>query len=320
MGTEQPASSQPATVHITRLNAPNSAHFHEYIDWLARLMMIGVESSGVLSAEIVPPAASGENEWTLVQRFHSADHIENWRKSESRSKLLDEIRPKVEANEVFLSETDDTAYGIVGNVAVAIVTRVKAGQEAEYLECERSFQSAQTKSPGYRGVYVQPPTSGTPGMWTTLIRFDSPTSLDNWFSSAERQKLLEKSDQVVSSTDYQMVQTSFPGWFTAQNDGAKGPPNWKTAMLILLGLYPIVMFEIRYLMPLLHGVQPAAANFAGNVISCALTTWVTMPLAIKLFNSWLFPTSKTPKWMNPVGVIVLFGLYVFEIALLWRLL
>ena len=113
---------------------------------------------------------------------------------------------------------------------------------------------------------------------------------------------------------------SFPGWFPAKETGGKGPPNWKTAALILLGLYPIVMLEIRYLNPQLHSLNPAIANFIGNSISVALTTWVTMPLSIKAFTPWLFPKKDTPAWVSPVSVVVVLVIFALEIALLWRLL
>jgi antibiotic biosynthesis monooxygenase (ABM) superfamily enzyme len=124
----------------------------------------------------------------------------------------------------------------------------------------------------------------------------------------------------VNSTDYQTVTGSFPGWFPAQEKGQKGPPNWKTAMLILLGLYPIVMLEIRFLNPTLHSLPSAIANFIGNTISVALTTWVTMPLLIKAFTPWLFPKKETPAWVSPLSFALLLAFFALEIALLWRLL
>ena len=127
-------------------------------------------------------------------------------------------------------------------------------------------------------------------------------------------------EPVVASTDYQSVTGSFPGWFPSQKKGEKGPPNWKTAMLILLGLYPIVMLEIRFLNPQLHSLNSAVANFIGNSISVALTTWVTMPLLIKAFTPWLFPKKETPAWVSPVSLATLIVIFAIEIALLWRLL
>jgi uncharacterized protein len=292
----------------------------EHVDWLTRLMMVGVGGGSVLSAEIIPPSSPDENVWTLVQRFHEHHLIAEWQANSDRLKLLEELAPKIEANKIALTETVCSTYGTVGSVAVAIVTHVKSGQESTYHEFEKEFQSAQAKRRGYRGVYLQPPTKKTPGNWTTLIRFDSPEALDEWFVSEERRKLLELAEPVVSSTDYQAITGSFPGFFRSQEKGQKGPPNWKTAMLILLGLYPIVMLEIRFLNPQLHGLNSAVANFIGNSISVALTTWVTMPFLIKSFTPWLFPKKDTPAWVSPVSLATLIAIFAIEIALLWRLL
>jgi antibiotic biosynthesis monooxygenase (ABM) superfamily enzyme len=315
--SNQSTTQQSDTVHITKLGM-STGDVSEHVDWLARLMMVGVEDASVLSAEIIPPTAPDSHEWLLVQRFHNSELLASWRTSAARRRLIDELQPRVDKNEVVLSESIDTRYGTIGTVAVAIVTQVKPGQEATYCHCEGMFQSAQAKRPGYRGVYLQPPTKSTPGMWTTIIRFDSPAALDQWFSSEERKSLLAQSDPVVHSTDYQTMTTSFPGWYSAKETGQQGPPNWKTALLILLGLYPIVMIEIRHLSPALSALNPAMSNFIGNVISVALTTWVTMPLAIKLFNKWLFPTKDTPKWIEPASVGAMVCIYALEIALLWR--
>lgn len=304
-------SEQDIRVHITRLNIIDG-DVGERVNWLARLMMLGVASYDVLSAEIIPPASS-KNEWSLVQRFNTAADVDRWKTSEPRRLLLGELDKDLAAGSVELSEAVEQSFGTVGTVAVAIVTKVKPGREAEYCECEGKYQSAQARLNGYRGVYLQPPTSGRPGVWTTLIRFDSPDALDAWFNSEERKKLLEESDMVVTSTDYQRVSTSFPGWFPQAKDGGSGPPNWKAFMLVLLGLYPIVMLEIRYLMPHLSMFNPALAGFIGNVISVAGTTWLTMPPSIKLFDQWLFPPAGQAKWVQPGVILILCVLYALEI-------
>lgn len=313
------AQSAANTVHLTKLSV-KSGDVGEHVDWLTRLMMVGVGSGAVLSAEIIPSNSPDENVWTLVQRFHENQLLDEWQTNVDRLKLMEELTAKIESNEIALTEAISSSYGTVGSVAVAIVTHVKSGLETTYREFEKQFQSAQAKRRGYRGVYLQPPTKKTPNVWTTLIRFDSPDALDEWFVSGERRKLLELSDPVVNSTDYQTVTGSFPGWFPAQEKGQKGPPNWKTAMLILLGLYPIVMLEIRFLNPTLHSLPSAIANFIGNTISVALTTWVTMPLLIKAFTPWLFPKKETPAWVSPLSFALLLAFFVLEIALLWRLL
>jgi hypothetical protein len=61
--------------------------------------------------------------------------------------------------------------------------------------------------------------------------------------------------------------------------------------------------------------------FIGNVISVALTTWLTMPLFIKAFGWWLFPKDKASEGrINLLGTAILFALFAAEVALLWHLL
>ncbi|MCC6977857.1 MAG: hypothetical protein IT343_06015 [Candidatus Melainabacteria bacterium] len=314
----QSLQSADSTVHLTKMSV-NSGDAGQHVDWLTRLMMVGVGSGAVLSAEVIPPSLPDEKVWTLVQRFYEPRLVTEWQTNSDRLKLLEELAPKINENKISLTESVSSNFGTIGSVAVAIVTNVKPGQESTYHEFEREFQSAQARRRGYRGVYLQPPTKKTPGLWTTLIRFDSPDALDEWFVSDERKKLLTLAEPVVNSTDYQSVLGSFPGWFPAEETGQKGPPNWKTAMLVLFGLYPVVMLEIRFLNPHLHGLNPAVANFIGNSISVALTTWVTMPLLIKAFTLWLFPKKETPTWVSPLCFSLLVFLFAFEIVLLWKL-
>jgi hypothetical protein len=117
------------------------------------------------------------------------------------------------------------------------------------------------------------------------------------------------------------METSFPGWFPTDPKTGQGPPNWKAAMLVLLGLFPIVMLETRFLSPRLANLNSSFAMFIGNTISVALTTWLTMPLFIKSLGWWLFPKSEALKIpVNIAGTALIFVLYAIEVALLWHLL
>ena len=138
-----------------------------------------------------------------------------------------------------------------------IITQVKPGKEAAYREWETKIQQAQSKFPGYRGAYVQPPVAGELG-WTTLMRFDTAKQLDTWLKSPERAALVKEAESLVDYAHLQRMGTSFPGWFPTDPKTGKGPPNWKAAMLVLLGLFPIVMLETRFL-------TASRESFIGNV-------------------------------------------------------
>ncbi|MEO7276876.1 MAG: antibiotic biosynthesis monooxygenase [Sphingomicrobium sp.] len=205
-------------------------------------------------------------------------------------------------------------------VVEVIVTRVKPGKEDAYRDWEARVQKAQAKYPGFLGSFVQPPMAGELG-WTTLMRFRNEQDLDGWLKSDDRAALLREAEPLVDYAHLQRVDTSFPGWFSADPNTGKGPPNWKAAMLVLLGLFPIVMLEARFLSPQLSGLNSSLSMFIGNVISVALTTWATMPLFIKAFKWWLFPAPGESKaTVELAGTATIAILFAMEVAALWHLL
>jgi antibiotic biosynthesis monooxygenase (ABM) superfamily enzyme len=280
-------------------------------------MMAGSEYPGFVSAEILPPIAN-HPDWALVQRFRK-DEMAGWKDSEKRRSLFDKLHESLSPEALKPTDELRTDSDGLGSVATAIITEVIPGSEAAYRDWEVKIQSAQARSPGYCGAYVQPPTKGSTGRWTTLLRFDSPENLDKWFTSQERMSLVKESESFVKSTEFRHITNSFAGWFPVDSKG-KSPPNWKTSLLVLMGLYPIVMCEIKFLNPLLHELNPALANFIGNTLSIAGTTWITIPAAIAAFSWWLFPDEQNTVQTNIKGLAAVAAIFAVEIALLWHLL
>ena len=309
------SSSTNAAILTAKFHLRPSAE-NEFATWQARALTGAAGFKGFLNSEIIP---SGDGlSWTVMLRFGNSEQLDAWRKSETWRRLLEQARALIAEKssieiEVQESETD-------GGVVEAIITQVKPGKEAAYREWETKIQQAQSKFPGYRGSYVQPPVAGELG-WTTLMRFDTAEQLDAWLKSPERAVLVREAEPLVDYTHLQRMETSFPGWFPTDPQTGKGPPNWKAGMLVLLGLFPIVMLEGKFLSPQLAGMNFSLAMFIGNTISVALTTYLTMPLFIKTFGWWLFPKSEASKVaVNLAGTAVIFLLYAIEVAALWHLL
>jgi antibiotic biosynthesis monooxygenase (ABM) superfamily enzyme len=284
-----------------------------FAEWQARALTHAAGFEGFLNSEITP---SGQGlAWNVLLRFADSTRLEAWRKSETWQRLLEDAAPLLAEKSSIEVEVKETESG--GGVVEVIVTKVKAGQENAYREWEIKTQQAQSKFPGYRGSYVQPPVSGELG-WTTLMRFDTVEQLEAWLKSPERAALLREAEPLVEYAHLQRMGTSFPGWFPTDPKTGKGPPNWKAGMLVLLGLFPIVMLETRFLkLP----VNPSLGMFIGNSISVAMTTYLTMPLFIKMLPWWLFPKSDASKLaVNAAGAALVFLLYAISVAALWHLL
>jgi hypothetical protein len=289
---------------------------NQFAAWQAQALTHAAGFKGFLNSEIIP-SADGVS-WTITLRFADAKHLDAWRNSETWRRLLENAQPLLAEKSSIEVEVKEMESGT--GVVEVIITQVKPGKEAAYREWETKVQQAQSKFPGYRGSYVQPPVAGELG-WTTLMRFDTAEQLDKWLKSPERAALVRDAEPLVEYAHVQRMGSSFPGWFPTDPKTGQGPPNWKAGMLVLLGLFPIVMLETKFLSPRLSGVNFSLAMFIGNTISVALTTYLTMPLFVKIFGWWFFPKSDASKIaVNLAGTAVIFLLYAIEVAALWHLL
>ncbi len=310
------SQSLNATLLVARFRLRAGAEQH-FAAWQSKALTRVAEADGFLSSDITPANAHSPG-WSVGFRFRDSQSLDAWRQSRSWQSLLTEAEDLLADKSSIETETREA--GADGGVVEVIVTKVRAGNEAAYREWETRVQQAQSKFPGYMGSYVQPPLAGELG-WTTLMRFESVKQLDRWLKSAERAALLRDVEPLIDYAHLQRVDTSFPGWFPTDPATGKGPPNWKAAMLVLLGLFPIVMLEARFLSPQLAELNSSLSMFIGNTISVALTTWLTMPLFIAIFRWWLFPNSEKSKLgVNITGCAVIFVLYSIEVAALWNLL
>ena len=295
-------------------------HEGEFAQWHARWQSEVLQSPGATSFEYVPPTPEQE-ESVAIARFTTVDALRVWRHSSTNAALVDEAKPLVDGGVVMqLTGKAALEYFAQNSATEVIITQIKPGSEGDYRAFADRIQKVQETFPGYLGSFVQPPHHKETG-WTTVLRFDSVRRLEAWLSSSERAKLLEEAEPLIEGFQAQRVDTSFPGWVPADPATGRPPNMWKTATLVLLGLFPVVMLELKFLNPILRaaGFPPALLTFTGNAISVALTTWPLMPLAIRGFRPWLFPEGQ-PRALVAAMPFILVLCYAVEIGLLWRLL
>ena len=279
----------------------------------------GALAAGAESVEFWPPALPDQLEWVGVARFAPDEALRKWRRGEENRRLVEQVTPLVEGGVVMqLAGQAAVDYSVKHGVTMVIVTKIKPGQEAEYRAWAERIQRLQAKFPGYIGSFVQPPEQKEAG-WTAVLRFDSAANLDRWLKSKEREDMIKEAENLIEGFQAQRVDTAFPGWVPNNPATGKPPNKWKTACLILLTLFPVVMLELRFLNPQLKSLNPALGTFIGNAISVALTTWPLIPVAIWGFSAWLYPENK-PRWLVMTMPLILVLCYLIEIALLWNLL
>lgn len=276
---------------------------------------------GFVSRDMVPVAMgkSGEG-WSLILNFDSEASVAAWQKAPERRALLEELAPLLEGDD-FTETVSSNAAASSSEVTEVIFSKVRPGMEDLYREWAARIQHAQAAYPGYRGMYLQPPVGGRDGHWTSILRYDSAASLEAWMNAPERKALLEEAKEFIQSEELMRLGTAFPGWVPVDPVTGAGPPNWKTALLVLLGLFPIVMLEMKFLSPVFSslGLHASLATFFGNVVSVAVTSFLTMPLFVNWFGWWLFPRGNAAA-ITTRGVGLLGALFAIEVAVLWNLL
>jgi len=277
---------------------------------------------GFISRDMVPLAAgkSGEG-WSIIVNFDSDASVATWQNAPERRALLDELASLLDGGDFTETVSSNGSNASTGEVTEVIFSKVRPGMEDLYREWAARIQHAQAAYPGYRGMYLQPPVESRDGHWTSILRYDSAANLEAWMNAPERKALLEESKEFIQSEELMRLGTAFPGWVPVDPLTGEGPPNWKTALLVLLGLFPIVMLEMKFLSPVFSslGLHASLATFFGNVVSVAVTSFLTMPLFVSWFGWWLFPRGNSAA-ITARGVGLLGALFAIEVAVLWNLL
>lgn len=316
MTTTEPITTAPAKLVSAAHIRP--AAKEAFVEWGGRVNEALHAFPGYMGREVIPPQVDGVDQWVFVTHFDSLPHLNAWHTSTIRAQLIEEAKPLLEDGVITeLAGNAASQYHVENSVTEVIIEQVKPGKEEAYRAWSNRVQQAQAKLPGYQGGYTQPPGPGT-SEWMTLMRFSTVEDLNRWMNSPERTKLIREASGLVAKAFLHRVNASFPGWAPTDPATGQSPPNWKTTMLVLLGLYPIVSLEIAYMMAQLSGLRPAFADFIGNAISVALVAFGTMPLLVRWMGWWLFPNPERARQLTIAGTALIVAIYAIEIAIFWN--
>lgn len=108
-----------------------------------------------------------------------------------------------------------------------------------------------------------------------------------------------------------------PEMIAAEAKEQQLPALWKQTMVVLLVLFPIVMFEFKYLTPLLKDLDISLSTFIGNMISVSLISFPGMQVVFYFLGWWLTPKPGTGKIVITAGTFLVVALYVLEVWFFW---
>ncbi|GAB3010190.1 antibiotic biosynthesis monooxygenase [Mycobacterium bourgelatii] len=269
--------------------------------WVAEYIASAGNAPGYLSArESVP--GSGHLDFAVEVTFEHTEQLHEWLDGSERDAVLRDGQAHGFwcAAELILAEGE-----LPPTNAGVFLHRVARGKESEFVSAQSDLTLVSARFPGYEGTVLFPADSS--GHWMSVLRFRTAGQLNAWIRSRERQEALPRLRNELTH-DFAELPRSAPFGSTVRvADGeTKITPGWKSAMLVVLCLYPTVMLLSKTLAPALGdiGANPAAAMFVGNVVSVALLQWVLVPAASRPFRRWLDPIDGAPARISAVGTAV----------------
>lgn len=276
----------PATAIITLSVKPGREA--EFRSAQESLNQAAVASPGFLGAEAVAPS-EGSNEWTVICRFNSRPELEEWLASPERQLALGQLEGLLSApasQQVLIGEDD--------LVSVVVTHSVDQADEGEFVAWANRLTDAERAFQGFRGSEIFRPVPGVQENWTMIFRFDGDQNLSAWLDSPERKRLLEEGSR-FQDFELRRVASPFGNWFsfTDHDEPGEAPASWKTALSVLVGLYPLVVLLTLAITELWSDGELWATLLVGNILSVGLLTWVVMPVVTGALRFWLNPDSKT---------------------------
>ena len=245
--------------------------------------------------------------------FESEDSLHQWLDGATWKHLV-----RAAAARGFLRLSSDLVIieGAVVPTGVAIVSSsVSSGMEADFQAAHIKLTTAASQFSGYEGTAVFPP--GAPGKWMSLIRFRTEPQLSAWLRSPQRNEVLPPVRSSLTR-DFSVLAQTTPFGTTVRNvDGkAKMTPRWKTAMLLLMVLYPMVMLQSRFVAPVIGmlGAQPWLSVWLSQVLSVALMQWWLMPTVASWCRRWLDPVDGASRRISLRGAAVAVIVYAASLT------
>jgi antibiotic biosynthesis monooxygenase (ABM) superfamily enzyme len=310
---EHTTSRGPATVIIGQRVKTGLAT--EFRQWQDSLNAAAATYPGYLGTEVTPPTDE-QGEWTVIYRFGTVGHLHDWLNSTTRHEILERGHHLFEA-----TATQQVVVG-AGDAALATVVvshPVKPELEREFLDWQQRVTEAEQRFPGFSGAELFRPVPGVQEDWTAIYRFASTGDLERWLGSTERRQLLREGEH-FQDFNLRKITSSFGNWFSFAGDDAASvaPPSWKTALSVLVGLYPLVVVLTIAISEIWKSASLWQSLLLGNILSVSMLTWVVMPIVTRALRFWLAPDedAKQPQ-TDLIGLVACTAFLAVAALVFW---
>jgi antibiotic biosynthesis monooxygenase (ABM) superfamily enzyme len=176
-----------------------------------------------------------------------------------------------------------------GPVTVIVSRRMKPGTEAWFAEWIQGVISDGVRFPGHLGVDVIRPPNAATGDFVLVFRFETYGHLRAWEESPVRADWLKRAEPYAAGAPVVRRVTGLEYWFRPPGLRARPPSLHKLALVMVLGLYPLLILAVPPLRSLLHGLPELIAALVATLILVYLVTSVVMPVVARRLAAWLSP-------------------------------
>jgi len=205
-----------------------------------------------------------------------------------------------------------------------IVHRFPADHADAFMQWLHGITDAAGAYPGYQATEIYPPTGVSDAdadgdEWVVIIHFDDEQMLQAWLDAPERAAWVAKLPHEARDFRMHTMPAGFGSWVAGQTADGTPVPHWKSFLLVLVGLYPVVMLLTLIVSPRTAGLGMALAMLVGNILSVAILEWAVMPLLNRALATWLAAHGRDGRLVSVAGaaliVVALLGMAVaFRLA------
>ncbi|MBD2102494.1 antibiotic biosynthesis monooxygenase [Leptolyngbya sp. FACHB-261] len=178
-------------------------------------------------------------------------------------------------------------------VTIHVLHRVKPGCEATFEQVLGDLITAAHSYEGHLGVNVFRSGNNTNPEYQVVFKFDQGSHFKQWESSAIRQQLLTRVNQLTVDAGQISVLTGLETWFTLPTKpGLPPPPRYKMFVITWATIFVLISLMNQLVIPLLHSLPSLLGTLIVTGLMVFLMTYVVMPRITKLFAQWLYPKAK----------------------------
>lgn len=301
----------PVALVVHRRLAESS--YEKYAAWQERVGEHIAGWPGFLDRQVIRPNPPLQVDWVVVQRFRDVDSARGWLQSAERQQLMTEIRDEFIGNDDVHLFTEEAKHPSEA-ASVLISSRVEPEDESAYLDWQREISAVESRFDGFLGHKIERPVPGVQEDWVVILSFDTDEHLNAWIDSPERSALLEAGKAYNEKLSLTKASYGF-GFWSGQKDKPLPDPVFKSNLLVLMMLYPIVFLWGYFVAaPLFddHGVPFWLSLFIGNLVSTQLLGWFFVPWAFRMFGWWI--KRNQPARVHFYGYAIVIAVYVISMA------